>query len=426
MPLSLPTISPLGPPLLEWIDDGRLRVTRRYGVPEYLTRSTEYKKWLIRPLGTLDTEPFEGFAKPTYLTFPDCVLVRSELSQKDPYNRTALPEVLTEVFEEAKDELTQVDVSEETAAPDGTRRVQVVLVNKTAKPWDRGIVGETVYLSGEYSGILEREEVRETPAVRTVVRTFITKGILEASRRQWEEGLLLVRFVAVGEKRTPTALKTGASFTDEIVDDHTGGAQSLVIREDCERVMGLRVWTVEIALKSDGSAISDTEDTLLSSKKQWVEYTVPGCVSVDEDAGFILTPPKEKMWLCTVEVWLGLSENAGPKPYRVKEWATANLAYTPLSTGVGVARAASYRGYLAGTSIVGIGTIDVLGNPSRNVVGTVSSNPAFADWSILGKVIENNSVFLFSTSTGKMHYRRIVVKVDATQPAEGGENGTAD
>ena len=410
MTLALPTIDQLGPPLLEFLEDGRLRVTRRYGVAAYLTRSTQKDKFL-RPLGTLDTEAFEGFAPPSYLTYADCVLVSARLSHKDPYNQTSLPTVLTEVFEEAKDTPTVVRKSDIECGPDGARRFTVVLVNKASQAYTPSMAGALTMTIGSDTGVLERERVDTGAAVRRIERVFLTQGLLEARRRQWMRGMLWVEFVSVGAKLTPTS-KSGATLTDDVVADHTGGTASLVLWDDIERVRGLPIHTVRVALKKDGSALTGSED-VLDTYTDWVQYRWPGCVSIDNEIGFLLEPPRDRMFHATVQICLTAQKM--DKPEMVSSWASAYLTYTPVATGVGVTRSASYPGYLAGSGLASIGTTNVLGNAARNVVGTVVSNPAYADFTILGKVISNDIVHEFTTAAGTSYRVRRIITINNPQ-----------
>lgn len=408
-------LDPLGAPELLWLDDGRLRVVRKYRVIGDTQRAVR-KKDLFLPWGTLDREAKDAPA--AFLFFDDCVLCEQRVDDVDRRDGADKGRyyVLTRVFEEAADAQTLVGYPEMQVGEDGIVHYKAVYVNKSGESWTAGVVGTDTATFGGQTYILEKEVVEETHGIRRATRTYCASGIIEAVRRQRENALMSVLFTSVGAKATPTALN-GAAFTDNIVSDHTGGTASLVIREDVRNVKGLNVWTVEILLKSDGSALTGNDD-LLMTYADWVDYRWPGCVDATSAKGFVLTPPVERVFKATVNVYLTYGQTssltAAQKPYRVQNWATANLNFTPVITRVGVAKSASFPGYLAGTGFAAISG-EVMGMDVLTAVGTVNSSPMYADFTILGKVIENKVHFLLSLAGGAKLFLRRVITIDATQ-----------
>lgn len=198
-------LTPIPPPQVVKLPDGRLRVTRRFRVDSEIARTpSELAAIVWEPWGTIDgsTAPADTFANQggsaMSQVFSGCRLIQQSVQ---PSDRDGLA-VCIKVYEEldATNE-TQVGGPQIVQLEDGREATVLTFIQFASAPYSPQVPG-TSAAPPPYSGVLEQEQANNDGTLRTITRRYVTTGLIATSQRTGDDNLITRGYTFVGSVGT--------------------------------------------------------------------------------------------------------------------------------------------------------------------------------------------------------------------------------
>lgn len=434
MSLGNAQIAVINPPKLETLEDGRLRVTRRWKVSLLGMNSEVYNTGnspLFDAYGTADGATLNSNPPAASLVYSNCVLVHQEIrlanireGEPDVDNQSG---ILEKVYEEASPTAIstsatspQVGVDQYETGPDAVKEIIATYVNKSASSFTPGVIGTDTH----NGGILKEEKVEVSLAIRKVVRRYVVSGLFQAFFNVQQSGLAYVLFKSIGSKVTPTGLSSGKTLADPASVAFQGGTATHIVKDNTRDINGLNTFEVTAVMRYDGTALPNgTCSVAIKDNQDYQDYPIPGIASLGTAAGtdlspvVQLTPPTPKRMLL-VRIQESIMDKTSADtalstaPFFVSQWAYVNCRWIDTATGLTRTIVKGIQGFLAGgtTSFTSAsGTVNK--QPATDISCSVTSTPSYSSFigNLSGKVLSRRCAPAYITALGVRYYRVITV-----------------